>query len=97
MHWNYRVFCEDNGDYLIREVFYGEDGSIIACTEIAVEPCGRTLEELTKDIEYFKQALTRPVLTKTEIKREKSKETTKNIFHEEVLEKLGLNESSKVD
>ena len=26
--WNYRVFLEDNGDYIIREVFYEADGAI---------------------------------------------------------------------
>jgi hypothetical protein len=28
MNWNYRVFKEPNGDYIIREVFYAEDGTI---------------------------------------------------------------------
>jgi hypothetical protein len=35
--WNYRVFQEANGDYIISEVFYAEDGSIVGCTENAVE------------------------------------------------------------
>jgi len=39
--WNYRVFREANGDYLIREVFYAEDGSILGCPENAVEPLNR--------------------------------------------------------
>ena len=43
--WNYRVFREDDGDYVIREVFYGEDGAVLGCTENAVEPYGSTLEE----------------------------------------------------
>lgn len=99
LHWNYRVFCEDNGDYIIREVFYTEDGSILSCTENAVEPLGKTLEELAKDIEYFKQALTLPVLTPSdipigEVKQRTSKESTKNISHEELLLKLGLNQPS---
>jgi hypothetical protein len=40
MTWNYRVFREPNGDYVIREVYYEADGSIVACTENAAEPFG---------------------------------------------------------
>jgi hypothetical protein len=43
--WNYRVFQEADGDYVIREVFYTEDGEILGCTENPVEPFGRTLTE----------------------------------------------------
>lgn len=34
--WNYRVFLEADGDYIIREVFYEEDGLMQGCTENAV-------------------------------------------------------------
>jgi hypothetical protein len=61
--WNYRIFREANGNYIIREVFYAEDGSILGCTKNPVEPSGRSLEELARDIESFKEALTLPVLT----------------------------------
>lgn len=33
--WNYCVFREANGDYIIREVFYGEDGSILGLYKVA--------------------------------------------------------------
>jgi hypothetical protein len=100
LHWNYRVFLEDNGDYVIREVFYAEDGSIVSCTANSVEPLGRTLEELANDIDFFKKALTLPVLTLDdipigEVKQHTSKENTKNISHEELLLKLGLTQPSK--
>ena len=36
--WNYRVFREDDGDYVIREVFYSEDGAILGCTEKRFAP-----------------------------------------------------------
>ena len=96
---NYRVFNEDNGDYVIREVIYAEDGSIVSCTKNAVEPTGRTLEELTSDIEAFKQALTLPVLTladipTTEVKKEKLHSKSKNISHKQLLEKLGFSHTS---
>lgn len=61
--WDYRVFQEDDGDYIIREVFYAEDGTILGCTADAVEPFGRTLEELAQSIDEFKAALNLPLLT----------------------------------
>jgi len=44
--WNYRVFLEDNGDFVIREVFYNEEGAILGCTEQAVESFGTSPAEL---------------------------------------------------
>lgn len=68
MTWNYRVFREEDGGYVIREVFYDDDDSSIeACTEKAVEPFGESLEELAQDIEWFKEALTMPVLTQADV------------------------------
>lgn len=61
--WDYRVFREDDGDYIIREVFYADDGTLLGCTANAVEPVGHTLEELAGSIEEFKAALALPVLT----------------------------------
>lgn len=55
-------------------MFYAENGSILGCTENAVEPLRRTLEELAKDIEYFKQALEKPVLTLADIPISKVKQ-----------------------
>lgn len=98
MNWNYRVFQEPNGDYIIREVFYGEDGTIISCTENAVEPIGQSLEALAKDIEAFQEALTLPVLTLADIPISTSKkchdERDKNISHEQLMAELGLCEPS---
>lgn len=67
MDWNYRVFQEANGDYVIREVFYAEDGSILGCTAEAVEPSGRSLTELSRDLASFMDALTLPILTLEDI------------------------------
>ena len=67
MTWNYRVFREAKDAYVIREVYYEEDGSIFACTQDAVKPFGETVEELAQDIKYFKQALKLPVLTMADI------------------------------
>lgn len=61
--WEYRVFREDDGDYIIREVFYDEQGGILGCTADAVEPIGRSLDDLAEDIRSFQAALTLPILT----------------------------------
>jgi hypothetical protein len=96
--WNYRVFREENGDYVIREVFYAEDGSIIGCTENPVEPFGRTLEELAGSISDFQAALSLPTLTVADVpepampqKRAKSGQT---ISSAEIRAQLGLNSPS---
>lgn len=94
MTWNYRVFREENGDYVIREVFYDEDGCILSCTEDAVAPFGGSPEELAKDIEWFKEALDLPVLTLADIpcrsKGEGRRDRSENISHEQLVAELGL-------
>ena len=99
--WNYRVFREANGDYIIREVFYKEDGFIIGCTENPVEPWGQSLEELARDIASFKEALTLPVLTLADIpanetKLERKRDRSNNISHDQLMAELGLNQPSPV-
>ncbi|MGH9843840.1 MAG: hypothetical protein ACREEM_34320 [Blastocatellia bacterium] len=94
--WNYRVFLEENGDYVIREVFYDEDGWIIGCTENPVEPFGRNLDELAKHLEWFKDALGLPTLTLADIpcksKKKRKKEMGGNISHEQLLAELSLSQ-----
>jgi len=94
---NYRVFQEANGDYIIREVFYAENGEILACTENAVEPWGRSPEELAKDIESFQEALMLPVLTLADIPTDRSyqkNEGKNNISREQLMAELGLSHLS---
>ena len=67
MTWNYRVFQEEDGDYVVREVFYDEGGSIVACTADAVEPVGSTVEELGQCLDNYRAALAQPVLTLRDI------------------------------
>ncbi len=94
MTWSYRVFREENGDYIIREVFYDENGSILGCTEDAVEAFGCSLEELARNIEWFKEALGLPVLTLADVpclsKDEGEEDRSKNISHEQLVAELGL-------
>jgi hypothetical protein len=94
--WNYRVFKEANGDYIIREVFYKDDGSIAGCTEDAVEPYGQSLEELTQSIEDMKAALALPVLTLADIPEpsvtREQRRGQPTMSHERVRAELGLDE-----
>ena len=94
MTWNYRVFHEENGDYIIREVFYEDDGSILGSTENAVEPLGRTFDELADSIKLFQAALLLPVLTLADLpcqpKQQRKKDRSKHISHEQLKTKLGL-------
>ena len=92
--WEYRVFREDDGAYVIREVFYDDDGKLAGCTESAVEPFAESLEELAKDIDAFKEALTLPVLTLADIPQTKAKarrqDRSKNLSAAQVRAQLGL-------
>jgi mRNA-degrading endonuclease RelE of RelBE toxin-antitoxin system len=94
--WNYRVFREEDGDYIIREVFYDENGAILGCTKEAVEPMGKSIEELEQDLCAFRDALQLPVLTVAEVdaavaaQSPKSKTGRKTISHADLVKKLGL-------
>ena len=66
MSWNYRVLqhLDHDGDpyYEIHEVYYSKDGAIEGWTANSVGPAGSAPQELEKDIELLKVALTRPIL-----------------------------------
>ena len=101
INWDYRVFQEPEGDYIVREVFYAEDGSILGCTENEVSPNGRSLAELTLDIEAFASAVRKPVLTLDDIptvekKLQPNREPKNNLSHEQVLAELGLSRSQAI-
>ncbi len=92
--WEYRVFQEDNGEYIIREVFYDDEGCLVGCTQDAVEPYGSSLEELTKQIEAFKQALTLPILTLADVpireNRTKHQKNSQTLSSKKIMTELGL-------
>src|SRR5262249_46327096 len=100
MTWNYRVFREEDGDYIIREVFYDENGAILGCTADAVEPVGRTLEELAEDIASFQAALNLPVLSLADIpaqsKEAARRERGNNRSIEEVIKAFALEPTPQV-
>lgn len=79
MPWNYRIMRRNYDDigeilYKIHEVYYDKKGNVIMWTEDSTSPSGDTPEELKEDFEYFKKALSKPILdceTGKEIKEKK--------------------------
>lgn len=92
--WNYRVFHEEDGDFIIREVFYDDDGTILGCTADAVEPFGQTFEALVTSIADLQAALTLPVLTLADIPQPSMERPTtprgRTFSSAEVRAQLGL-------
>ncbi len=61
MTWNYRVM--NTGKNLgVYSVYYDDDGRITTWSVEPMTPSGQCLEELTKELERFRRALTLPVL-----------------------------------
>ncbi|MBI5103130.1 MAG: hypothetical protein HZB33_15045 [Nitrospirae bacterium] len=60
-YWNYRVI-ENEEVFRIHEVYYNSKGEITGFSENPITPLGETLDELRGDLEYYIQALGRPVL-----------------------------------
>lgn len=93
--WNHRVFKEANGDFILREVFYDQNGSILGCTEKSIEPFGRSLEELADDIQSLQAALSLPILTLDDVPvqnlaEKPPSEKPKNISQEQLMAELGI-------
>lgn len=66
MSWNHRVMKTKDGPddfYEIHEVYYDKAGKPTAYTTHGVGPAGATLEELSRELELFKAALAKPVLS----------------------------------
>lgn len=71
-YWNHRVIRKSHDDfeelsYQIHEVYYEDDGSIMAWTESAMQPLGETPEELREDIRFFLKAFQKPILEEQEV------------------------------
>jgi hypothetical protein len=95
--WNYRVFRESNNEYIIREVFYHDDGSILGCSADAVEPYGQSLDELARTLDDFQAALTLPVLTEADLPQSgepvQVEARRATVRHEDIRSVLGLVET----
>lgn len=98
MTWNYRVFRENEHDFVIREVFYADDGTILGCTAEPIEPFGQSLDELARSIEDMKAALQLPILTFDDIPQSKTEQHShqrgENIRQEDIRTVLGLDDTS---
>jgi hypothetical protein len=62
MIWTYRVLCDSQGCYSIRDVFYDRDDTIIDCGKTASLAIGSSLEELLQVVQRFKEAFELPIL-----------------------------------
>ncbi|RJP76671.1 MAG: hypothetical protein C4522_17600 [Desulfobacteraceae bacterium] len=66
-HWNHRVIKRHDKKvhittFQIHEVYYDDDNKIESWTASPVEPMGESMAELRKDLQYFVEALEKPVL-----------------------------------
>jgi hypothetical protein len=57
-----RKYKDGTFSYGIHEVYFYESGKIDSWTRDEIAPYGETLEELTEDFKFQKEALHRPVL-----------------------------------
>ena len=95
MLWTYRVFCDIQGHYSIREVFFERDGTVIRYNKTPVAVVGASIEELIQLIQWFKEAFELPVLSLEEIDAQikaqpkpQNEETTLSL--QSLREELGL-------
>lgn len=92
----YRVFIEDNGQFTFREVFYQQDGKLIAYSQSPIMPRAGSLEELSEELILLKEALEQPALSLAIIEAEITSHSSptprrrKTISHEDLVKKLGL-------
>lgn len=78
-YWNHRVLkrtykptLTDRTPHIefgIHEVYYNDKNEIEMWTEDQMAPRGQTLEELAKDLQWFVDALKKPVLDEEELER----------------------------
>jgi hypothetical protein len=91
MRWNYRVVLEEDY-YTLREVYYDNDDSILACAEQPIELGGESLEELTTLLKEVQVALNEPILTAAELPSQPSAQPSvkRGTSLEDVRRELGL-------
>lgn len=100
MIWNYRVFREADGGLSIREVFYEQDGAILACSDPAPTEAD-SISELTALLDDLRAALALPILTLEDVPaqselRSPSASRAPTLSHAAVLAELGLEHESEL-
>ncbi len=61
MTWNHRIMVRD-GQYAVYDVYYGDDGKIMAFSEDPIPLTEESLEELAETFLRYQRALNEPVL-----------------------------------
>ncbi len=93
MIWNYRVFREADGGLSIREVFYEQDGAILACGEPAQMEAD-SINELAELLDDLRAALALPLLTLNDVPASAEKPGARpegqRLSHQAALAELGL-------
>lgn len=59
--WDYRVYCDRDGDYGFIETYYDQEGNIISYSDF-INPIGSNIKELELDLENMARALNKPPL-----------------------------------
>lgn len=74
MTWNYRIVHEvktvrgiTDETFSIHEVYYNDDGNIDLWSVDPIEPQGCSADDLMEDLCHMMEALTHPVLEKSEL------------------------------
>jgi hypothetical protein len=94
MHWDYRVFFEDNG-YTIRTVYYDDHGAIAACSEKPIAPFGESLEDLQDELNLLQAALKKNVLSASDLPEQSVRPKVKRGKSlKAVREQLGLHKEA---
>ncbi len=95
MHWDYRVFFEDNG-YTIRTVYYDDRGEIAACSEKPIQPFGESLENLQEELNLLQAALQKKVLSASDVPNQTVRPKVKRGKSlQAVRQQLGLDSEAK--
>ncbi|NJK73216.1 MAG: hypothetical protein HC849_10440 [Oscillatoriales cyanobacterium RU_3_3] len=104
MIWTYRVFCDSQGRYSIREVFYEQDGTIIDCGKAASVAIGSSVEELLQLVQWFKEAFELPILLLEEVEAKIAAQPPKpkfdrsqNISLQQMIAELNLGDENPGD
>lgn len=76
MTWSYRGMVDREGNHTIREVYYGDDGTIDSFGVSGAAPFGETEEDLVADLTLMLEGLKKPFLVESDFVSEDVEEET---------------------
>lgn len=96
------LFFRDSQErYSIREVFYEQDGTMIAYNKAPVVVVGSSLEELMQLVKWFREAFDLPVLSLEDVDAQIAAQPTKlksdhsrNVALKQVITELAIEDDS---